>query len=493
MFTYIFGYSCIQISSHIHTYIHTTINLPSEQQNLTNQLAETLVRETATLASSIESVQVPIQRLHSSVDKMKDDIAEEQLKWHHAMEENKFVLEQVAQNVAACQAQVSTNEQLVKTIQHQTISTQNQLHDDLSTLKSLVETRLSQEALRTESMYTSFIEKQEKFARLMATTSIQNMSISSIKRETYRCAEKFAEELLVVENQMPTSSSSTNLLHNPEAKLHRSQTTQLTKKQLLMVIPERLQNILIKDCPFVADLILARAEYDALRSGRIHIFIYSYFLHIFISQIPIFIYLHIPIFIYSHIFPYLGFSHGNAADSDSNPLMHILLEQQLVYTEEFFQKLMKYLREKSSDQYNDELLKRREVYLYYIKNILLQAIDRRILPLALLFDQENLASNHQAKKQPAPSTLVPACVTCKRPNMKHLMRTNSSNVLDVRKIHPSGKKGNNNKPLQPDIASILPATNNRQIINPMREQVPFTPPLIHSASSPVLLPQKDDK
>lgn len=119
--------------------------------------------------------------------------------------------------------------------------------------------QLKKESERVEAFYYSYQSKQEEFANIVARSSIRNMTLTDLKQELDRVCEIFVSEcwkfeisgrsnhqgIMASDNIVPSSSfDSARKLFN-----------------------DRQQQLLVQNSQFFADLIVARAEYEALRVG----------------------------------------------------------------------------------------------------------------------------------------------------------------------------------------------------------------------------------
>lgn len=119
--------------------------------------------------------------------------------------------------------------------------------------------QLKKESERVEAFYYSYQSKQEEFANIVARSSIRNMTLTDLKQELDRVCEIFVSEcwkfeisgrsnhqgIMASDNIIPSSSfDSARKLFN-----------------------DRQQQLLVQNSQFFADLIVARAEYEALRVG----------------------------------------------------------------------------------------------------------------------------------------------------------------------------------------------------------------------------------
>ncbi|KAF4320280.1 hypothetical protein JM18_005063 [Phytophthora kernoviae] len=112
---------------------------------------------------------------------------------------------------------------------------------------------VDKESDRVEALYATFQQKQEHFADVVARSSIRNMDLADMNREIDRICESFVSECWKFE----TSARSSNK-HSA-----RPDNNAGSRK----VFNERQQQLLVRDCQFIADLVVARAEYEILQIG----------------------------------------------------------------------------------------------------------------------------------------------------------------------------------------------------------------------------------
>ncbi|DBA03750.1 TPA: hypothetical protein N0F65_004167 [Lagenidium giganteum] len=112
---------------------------------------------------------------------------------------------------------------------------------------------VDKESDRIEALYASFQEKQDHFADIVARASIRNMDLPDLTREIDRVCETFVAECWKFE----TSARSSN---RTSARGDNNATSR-------KLFNERQQQLLVKNCQFCADLVVARAEYEVLHSG----------------------------------------------------------------------------------------------------------------------------------------------------------------------------------------------------------------------------------
>ncbi|POM76044.1 Hypothetical protein PHPALM_6761 [Phytophthora palmivora] len=111
---------------------------------------------------------------------------------------------------------------------------------------------VDKESDRVEALYASFQQKQEHFTDVVARSSIRNMDLADMNREIDRVCENFVSECWKFEISARSSS-----------KQRPSDNNGAGRKQF----NERQQQLLVRDCQFIADLIVARAEYETLQVG----------------------------------------------------------------------------------------------------------------------------------------------------------------------------------------------------------------------------------
>ncbi|OWZ19764.1 Myosin heavy chain [Phytophthora megakarya] len=110
---------------------------------------------------------------------------------------------------------------------------------------------VDKESDRVEALYASFQQKQEHFTDVVARSSIRNMDLADMNREIDRVCENFVSECWKFEISARSSSK------------QRSDNNGSGRKQF----NERQQQLLVRDCQFIADLVVARAEYEILQTG----------------------------------------------------------------------------------------------------------------------------------------------------------------------------------------------------------------------------------
>lgn len=116
---------------------------------------------------------------------------------------------------------------------------------------------VDKESDRIEALYTSFQSKQERFAEVVAKSSIRNMDLADMNREIDKVCESFVQECWKFEISARSSNKATA----------RSSDNNSSSGGARKLLNERQQQLLVQNCQFVADLIVARAEYEALQTG----------------------------------------------------------------------------------------------------------------------------------------------------------------------------------------------------------------------------------
>ncbi|KAF1329861.1 hypothetical protein FI667_g5546, partial [Globisporangium splendens] len=116
---------------------------------------------------------------------------------------------------------------------------------------------VDKESDRIEALYTSFQSKQEHFGEVVAKSSIRNMDLADMNREIDKICESFVQECWKFE----TSARSSN---KTSARPSDNNSSPNDGRKLFN---ERQQQLLVHNCQFIADLIVARAEYEALQTG----------------------------------------------------------------------------------------------------------------------------------------------------------------------------------------------------------------------------------
>ncbi|KAG7400714.1 Dynein heavy chain 1, axonemal [Phytophthora boehmeriae] len=124
---------------------------------------------------------------------------------------------------------------------------------EIQTATSKLVAIVDKESDRVEALYATFQQKQEHFADVVARSSIRNMDLADMNREIDRICESFVSECWKFE----TSARSSN------KQSARPDNNAGGRK----VFNERQQQLLVRDCQFIADLMVARAEYEILQIG----------------------------------------------------------------------------------------------------------------------------------------------------------------------------------------------------------------------------------
>ncbi|ETI50846.1 hypothetical protein F441_05682 [Phytophthora nicotianae CJ01A1] len=122
---------------------------------------------------------------------------------------------------------------------------------EIQTATAKLVTIVDKESDRVEALYASFQQKQEYFADVVARSSIRNMDLADMNREIDRVCENFVSECWKFETSARSSSK------------HKPDNNGTNRKQF----NERQQQLLVRDCQFIADLMVARAEYEILQIG----------------------------------------------------------------------------------------------------------------------------------------------------------------------------------------------------------------------------------
>lgn len=119
---------------------------------------------------------------------------------------------------------------------------------------------VDKESDRVEALYASFQKKQDDFAEVVARSSIRNMDLVDLNREIDRVCESFVSECWKFE----TSARSSNKTSARASDNNNSNNMNTSGRKLFN---ERQQQLLSKNCQFIADLVVARAEYEVLHTG----------------------------------------------------------------------------------------------------------------------------------------------------------------------------------------------------------------------------------
>ncbi|KAF0701138.1 Aste57867_8361 [Aphanomyces stellatus] len=114
---------------------------------------------------------------------------------------------------------------------------------------------VAKEGQRTEALYAAFAEKQDKFAEIVAKSSTRNMPINSINKEIDKLCDAIVAECWKFE----ISPRQEGQVAPPNRGDNNSATS---RKQF----SDRQQVWLVKNCQFFADLIVAKSEYDIMRT-----------------------------------------------------------------------------------------------------------------------------------------------------------------------------------------------------------------------------------
>lgn len=115
---------------------------------------------------------------------------------------------------------------------------------------------VDKESDRIEALYTSFQSKQEHFADVIAKSSIRNMDLADMNREIDKVCESLVQECWKFEISARASSKASSA--------RASDNNNGSGRKLFN---ERQQQLLVHNCQFIADLIVAKAEYEALQVG----------------------------------------------------------------------------------------------------------------------------------------------------------------------------------------------------------------------------------
>ncbi|KAG3225312.1 Dynein heavy chain 1, axonemal [Phytophthora cactorum] len=182
---------------------------------------------------------------------------------------------------------------------------------------------VDKESDRVEALYASFQQKQEYFADVVARSSIRNMDLADMNREIDRVCENFVSECWKFETSARSSSK------------HKADNNGAGRKQF----NERQQQLLVRDCQFIADVIVARAEYEILQTGC------------------------------------------NKDARSQQTMDEDMLEQQLSIMEKIRVKIhTKIMNNKNiGEQFDKSTLDRRELYIDTINNMMVASMKRRTL------------------------------------------------------------------------------------------------------------------
>lgn len=119
---------------------------------------------------------------------------------------------------------------------------------------------VDKESDRVEALYSSFQSKQEHFADVVARSSIRNMDLADMNREIDKICESLVQECWKFE----ISARSSNKASARSSDNNGGGVAPAGGRKLFN---ERQQQLLVRNCQFIADLIVARAEYEALQVG----------------------------------------------------------------------------------------------------------------------------------------------------------------------------------------------------------------------------------
>lgn len=114
---------------------------------------------------------------------------------------------------------------------------------------------VDKESDRIEALYASFQSKQEHFAEVIAKSSIRNMDLTDMNREIDKICESLVQECWKFE--ISARSSNKTSARGPDNNGNGGR----------KLFNERQQQLLVHNCQFIADLIVARGEYEALQTG----------------------------------------------------------------------------------------------------------------------------------------------------------------------------------------------------------------------------------
>lgn len=116
---------------------------------------------------------------------------------------------------------------------------------------------VDKESDRIEALYASFQFKQEHFADVIAKSSIRNMDLTDMNREIDKICERLVQECWKFEISARSSNKTTSSARDPDNNGTGGR----------KLFNERQQQLLVHNCQFIADLIVARGEYEALQTG----------------------------------------------------------------------------------------------------------------------------------------------------------------------------------------------------------------------------------
>lgn len=159
-----------------------------------------------------------------------------------ALNESSKLTRELMTSVEHSEAHVQTISDQQQEVRQQLETFRVEISRDLQDNVERMSKQVMNEAMRTEALYESFLEKQEHFSRVIALSSIRNMSHADLLKELDNLRFKAAEMGLAVETPKQAKA----------------------KKYLF---GERVQQQLVKHCQNVAELLVARAEFEGLRSA----------------------------------------------------------------------------------------------------------------------------------------------------------------------------------------------------------------------------------
>lgn len=114
---------------------------------------------------------------------------------------------------------------------------------------------VDKESDRIEALYSSFQSKQEHFAEVIAKSSIRNMDLADMNREIDKICESLVQECWKFE--ISARSSNKASARGPDNNGNGGR----------KLFNERQQQLLVHNCQFIADLIVARGEFEVLQTG----------------------------------------------------------------------------------------------------------------------------------------------------------------------------------------------------------------------------------
>lgn len=118
---------------------------------------------------------------------------------------------------------------------------------------------VDKESDRVEALYASFQAKQEHFADVVAKSSLRNMDLADMTREIDKICESFVQECWKFEISARASTKASS-----GQRVGDNNNSGGGGRKLFN---DRQQQLLVHNCQFVADLIVAKAEYEALQVG----------------------------------------------------------------------------------------------------------------------------------------------------------------------------------------------------------------------------------